>query len=481
MKVLIKFLFVALCASLLFSCAKEEALLESEGEMTLKKASKAFVIEVVPNGVDDTENLKNAFADAMAEGAGSVVQLCEGEYHLGFIQVYDFEGCLKGAGKGKTIITALNDLDAQALKDQNLSPDLVKFIGGDVHLRDFTIRTPEGKLTVSGTPGHIRCLINFSATNAIYEWDNPNRSINAVVDNVCVKGNYWEGGVGYFNAYNSYFGLRAGWDYHGGWDMPRERINLKLTNSQVDNFVYGLVLEGFKESEMLIGEKNNGNLICNNDQGGGVWEFRDSEISLIGNTFMIPNNAWGIDLDNRPWYGSMLRDEPQNKSSVFQIENNVFNMDHSRYSMFYFDFRREIDAEEPPVLFTTKNNRFNFEGGTSNGVLCIRTKDAVFRNNKFSGEGKFGIRVGSWHATVFNENGLILGNNFSNGSFVASVYLNHQSRNWTVVGGNLGETMVNEGENNLISGFNNMDSDVPLGQTISDNLKDMKGPMHNLK
>lgn len=477
----LKFIFlIVTCFGLILSCSKDEVLLEDEGDLFLKKASMAPTFVVEPNGVDDTENLKNAFADAMAAGPNAVVQLVEGEYHLGFIEIRDFFGSFKGAGKGKTIITAMNNLDAQSLMDQNLSPDLMKFIGGNVTLSDFTIRTPAGGLTVSGLP-FIRCLINFSATNANYEWDNPDRCINAVVDNVCFKGHIWEDSpIGYFNKYNCYFGLRTGWDFYGGSDIPREKINLKLTNSQIENFVYGLVLEGVKESEMIIGEKNKGNLICNNDQGGGIWEFRDTKINLVGNTFMVPPNAWGIDLDNRPWY-SALRQEPQSRASIFTIEKNVFKMDHSSYSMFCFDYRQVLVPEEPNVLFIIKNNRFDFEGGNSVGVYCRRTKDMVLRNNKFSGDGYVGIWVFTNKPTVFNENGLILGNNFSNGVFAASVYFYSTTRDWTVVGGNLGETMLDLGENNLINGFNNMDSDVPFGQTIVDNLEEIRGPLYDLK
>ena len=52
---------------------------------------------------------------------------------------------------------------------------------------------------------------------------------------------------------------------------------------------------------------------------------------------------------------------------------------------------------------------------------------------------------------------------------------------WTIVGGNLGESVIDEGENNLISGFNNNTSEVPIGHTIVDNLEEMRGPLHDLK
>jgi hypothetical protein len=52
--------------------------------------------------------------------------------------------------------------------------------------------------------------------------------------------------------------------------------------------------------------------------------------------------------------------------------------------------------------------------------------------------------------------------------------------NWTIVGGNLGESVLDFGENNMISGFNNNTSEVPFGQTTVDNLKEIRGPLHDL-
>jgi hypothetical protein len=77
-----------------------------------------------------------------------------------------------------------------------------------------------------------------------------------------------------------------------------------------------------------------------------------------------------------------------------------------------------------------------------------------------------------------NENGLLLGNNFSNTAFsVASVFLEPYTRNWTIVGGNLGESIIDLGENNIITGFNMLDSEDPFGQTIVDNLEEWREAM----
>ena len=77
---------------------------------------------------------------------------------------------------------------------------------------------------------------------------------------------------------------------------------------------------------------------------------------------------------------------------------------------------------------------------------------------------------------------LMLGNNFSNAAYsVATVFLDNGTRNWTVVGGHLGQDVMNLGENNLVSGMNVNTSDVPLGQTISDNLRTSHRLLHDLK
>lgn len=71
----------------------------------------------------------------------------------------------------------------------------------------------------------------------------------------------------------------------------------------------------------------------------------------------------------------------------------------------------------------------------------------------------------------YNENGLMPGNNFSNTTYSdATISINDKSRNWTIVGGNLGETIIGEEQNNLITIMNVNTSDVSFRQTITDNI-----------
>lgn len=466
--------------ALIMGCTKDEDLLKNQDEIMLKKASKAPVFVVEPSGGDDTQALKEAFNSAIAAGHGSVVQLCEGEYHLGFIEIRDFYGCMKGKGKDKTIIIANSGLDAQLLMDQRQYPDLIKFVGGDVELDHFTIQTPEGGLTISGPP-FIHSLINFSATNANYKWGNPNRSINVLVDNVRIKGQFCEGGYGYSHKYSSMVGLRTGWDYY--FEDPysnvgvvnREKVNFKIINSEVETFAYGIGLEGNKDGNYVIGEKNKGNVISYCDEGGGVWEYRNTNVLIEGNIINVFEKGWGFDLDNYSYY-MILADETNDKASTFNVQHNTFNLNQSRYAMMLRDYLHFKNPKGAIVNFNVRNNKFQLSDNIAVVLLHVFTNGAVIRNNKFTGHSYSG-GIYSWAS----DNGLLLGNNFSNAVFDAgwTVYLDN-SNNWTIVGGNLGETVINNGENNHISGFNNSTSDIPFGQTIVDNLKEKKRPMYGL-
>lgn len=474
---------LVLSIALMMGCVQDETLIENQDDLMLKKASKAPTVVVEPTGVDDTENLKNAFADAMTAGSGAVVQLCEGEYFLGFIEVRDFNGTLKGAGKGKTVITALKNLDAQALWDNNQFHDLLKFVGGEVHLSHFSIQTPEGKLCTTGPPaGHIRNLINFSATNAVYEPMNTDREISVFIDNVAFKGQYLVGGPGYNFGYNCFFAIGATYDWMSGTDVPREKINFKITNSDFDTFCYGLILQSMTDCEVIVGEKSNGNTFTKCDHAGGVWESRNLSVIVEGNTFNIPNSSGGFHLDiNTPWY-PLLQDSPQEKATICKVQHNVFNLNKSFIGLWMKDFRRRQNPDEMPVMFLVKNNKFNMAEGWGNAMRCRWTQGVVIRNNIIRGFGNRGITIDSPGGNVYNENGLLLGNNFSNAEFKSTtIFLSPDTRNWTIVGGHIGQDVIDKGENNLITGMNVNMSDVPLGQTISDNLKEMKSPMHDLK
>jgi hypothetical protein len=144
MKTLERLLFLFACILLLVACNKSDRTdtdLYGLPGYGLKKATlTGEVFTVLPNGYNDTPALQMAFNNAVAAGPCSVVQLVEGSYNIGFIEVQGFSGSFIGAGKGKTVITPMNSLDCNSLTNLKLNLYLIKFIGGDIHVSDMTLQ-----------------------------------------------------------------------------------------------------------------------------------------------------------------------------------------------------------------------------------------------------------------------------------------------------------------------------------------------------
>jgi hypothetical protein len=443
MKTLKTILFFTVTAGLLLSCSKtdldEDYLNADRSGTDLKSVNcPSKVVFVSPSGGDDTEILKAAFAEAEGYGRGSVVQLAKGEYKLSHLDVYDFYGSLKGKGKTETIITVLPGIISfDECVAKKTVPCIMRFVGGDVRLSDFTIRTPPGPVSVGG---YIYSIINFSSFTQDFEFGNENRSINAVVDNVSVKGQFDEGGG--YGGYNSAMGVRAGFDFFPVWEepetkQPREKMNISITGSDFENFSYALVVEGCKNSKVVIGKINKGNHFFNCHQAGGIWEERDNEIVVEGNFFDI--NDCGLDLDNTPWY-SCFNNEPSIKGTVSKLRFNTFKLKGGWYGFWLADPSRATDPGAPASIMVY-DNLFNMEDGGWTCITGYLLNGTVIKNNRFTGSGYQGIYLDDradywWFDTegIFNENGLILGNNFSSANFDdCAIYLNEGTKNWTIV------------------------------------------------
>ncbi len=463
------FLFVV-CFALLTGCTKDNILGDDPSEINLKKASKSAVFMVKPNGVDDTENLKNAFADAMAAGQGAVVQLTEGKFYIDLIEVLEFHGSLEGAGKGKTVISTIADLSVDKFIDQNLDVVLLSFVGGDVCVKDLTIHTPQGPLS-EGSIDYLFGQLGFCAITAQYV--AADEHVNATVDNVefITQGYIYTGLI-----------VESGfWDGITG-EVPLADIDISVTNSSFSGpyWGYGALLMEIREGNIVVGSKSNGNKF--NNCNLGIWHNVNIKATVHSNTFMRKNDWFPLQIINGPWREDPSQ-FPQTFQSVCNIEKNTFNVSESSGAVIINDNRRFSPSYEIPMLVQVKNNKIYTEGNNMFTAMgCLNLSGTVIRNNKFTGEAMFGVRIFSqWPEGLFAENGLLLGNNFSNSKYsVTTVLLGEGTRNWTIVGGNLGEAVADYGENNLISGFNNNSSEVPFGQTIVDNLEEMRNALKNM-
>jgi hypothetical protein len=464
----LKLLFlIFICLGLIIGCSKDEALIEESGEMSLKKAHMAPVFVVEPNGVDDTQNLKDAFADAIAAGQGSVVKLVEGEYHIDLIEVFEFHGTLKGAGKGKTVISNVPDVNVDDVLNQSLNTVLLSFVGGDVCVRDLTIHTPAGPLSTGMKPW-LHGQLSFSGITAQYVAEN--EYVKAVVDN-----------VEFISESHVRYGLLA---ESGFWkpaleSVPLADIDISITNCSFSGpYWYGALLMDIRKGNIVVGSQSNGNVFDNCELG--IWHNVSVKSIVHSNTFSCQGKWFPLQIVNGRWKTQIKLE--QIFQSVCNVEKNIFDVSGSTGAVLINDNRRIKFPDEIPMLVQVKNNKIHTKGGMKTAMACLNVNGAVIRNNKFTGEAEFGVRVKRQAPDIYSENGLMLGNNFSAATYSETpVLLDVGTRNWTIVGGNLGESIWDFGENNLISGFNNNTSDVPFGQTIVDNLQEMKSPMHDFK
>ena len=129
------------------------------------KSGDIFIVE--PNGVDDTQNIKDAFADAIAAGPGNTVYLTEGIFYTGLLIIEDFDGYFMGAGKGNTHIISLTDLPCAEMMAQEMVPALITFSTGFPKISNMTIDIVESPCQLYQNPWDVDQIQNLIATMII--------------------------------------------------------------------------------------------------------------------------------------------------------------------------------------------------------------------------------------------------------------------------------------------------------------------------
>ncbi len=432
------------------------------GKEYLNNCVNHEVINVSPVEGDNTKNLLDAFEQAKAAGEGTVIQLSEGTFKTGFLEIIEFNGTLKGAGKGKTIIKPIMGLPCLAELNRNRSwlVSLISFIGGDITMSDFTFKVDDGNACNSdyltfGTDLYI--LVKF--TDRLHEFFAPETaSVNALVENIDFLGGSDAGG-GSAENYNTCAAIWFGIDIK----MPRVPTDLRA----------------------------NGNLAVNNCRFERFWTAIDVPCMGMGNLTVINNSFKGLyapifyydninteaAIANNKFYNSIYYDIYINgsemgenyyplitaaKRSTFKISNNSFiTSDFGGFwihpagvSMYLLDMRSSIYPEENmPIKFFVENNKiFLNEGAT--GIVGINNKDAMIIANKFSGNGTTGISMnGDTTAGIFASQLKLLGNDFSGASYTeADILLGTNTMN-CLVAGSPKDNIVNMGSNNKIAGM----------------------------
>jgi hypothetical protein len=431
---------------LLYSCSKEVIEPDQTGDLKDLTCGKGGlhkpagpVFTVSPGGGDDTQALIDAFEAAKQGGPGAVVQLEEGQYTIGMIEVRDFDGYFRGAGKDKTIISNLPELPCSDWLAINVIPFLLQFVNGNVRMSDMSLRINDGHPCAEMPESYtsffgdmLAIVLTFTDYTATYVPDD--RYIKGSVKNVNFIGGALNGGNNPWGLnYNTNMSIYCGspmWFDEGF--MPLSIGEISMSGCSFDKNVVGPDVWGFDKSSKVI--------IENNDIAGSVYGMYLG--CNLGSQLTLKNNRihdglmWDIYLDDSDYgytsYQSIVLDK---RTELTIIGNNILSPP-GVIGIYMLDSRRTVRPDEGfPQLIDIKFNRFNtLEGGTA--IYGLNNVDAKIWNNRFTGTGAVGVMLDGNEATdTWAENNKIMGNNFSGATYTdATVYLGAYTTNCKVVG-----------------------------------------------
>ena len=482
-KNLVLWFIAAVC--IIASCTKDagpEAGMDPSDAMLKAKPVHGPVVVLPPSGGDDTDNLLAAIA---AAEPGTTIQLTAGDYHLAYIEVFGFEGCIKGAGRDKTIIKPYGLISQLEQEDLNYLPAWIKFIGGDVVLSDFAIVTGDGPLVSDVDPFYIQSLISVLSVNnynQVYNYADK-LPMKFRLNNVDFQCGYLDPDLAYLGQpYNVIMPVWIGSDV---W-WPLEDIILTsgtytVTNCTVENAFQGY--EAFSQGEDAVFTLDR----CSATDclyGAFFAANFNSRLFISNNSF---KNIWwiGVDIEDVDW--GLISWVIPFRGTEYTVTGNVFSPMPGSSALVFLDSRGVTAPDNyKPTIGYAKNNLFNLVEG-SNGIRCLNNRGAVIWNNRFAGVADYGIQVdGSMIIDLWTgdelgmdeaENVLILGNNF-NGleTLVADIVMGEMSSNCTVVGNG---SVIDSGTDNTITGMSMRHGGYHAGHSIRDNFRMMPRPGHH--
>ena len=354
MKVLIKFLFVVACIALIAGCEKPDEFYPEEDFAELKgakiKVQPSNETNVLDKAHEDWARINEALQNAKP---GQTVQLAAGTFYLHkSIVCWNFNGTLKGAGEGKTIIrTAPGEIfNIEDCPPINWSFGLsngafMLCFAHDYFEDERTVSVSDLSIIVDEpTPVFLKNITSGREMNSIHAimvmytgFDNDRENpvdLNVSYKNLSVKGEYDEK---YLYEDYSLFSALSGYGYSNG--------TFEVKNVSVENASGCIKPHAFMGDDARIIIKNNQLISCVR----GVYSF-------FGHSWVIQNNEIK---DNKKNGIVMLKRGPS---------------------------RQIWDGPEGNSFIA--NNVVYFTGQLALGVQYV--SNVQVRNNVFVGSGLFG-------------------------------------------------------------------------------------------
>jgi hypothetical protein len=383
------FIVFPILAFLVFSCSKEDLQNNDElaGNASLKCAGS--VVKVFPNGTDDTQSLIDAFALAKFNCKNAVVKLMPGTFHIGMIEVKEFNGTLSGSGKKNTIIVSLPDISPEGVIALNKVPALITFIGGDVTVSDLSVKMLEAPSWLGTQEMNMLLFSDYSA-----DFIPAIQRIRVNLKNIAVVGllqkdvMMWDSTFRDF-PYPSYDGVKFAPDMlypSGNVLIPRSNIDATVSGSEFSDFSRGVYVYGCKGGNFNFGIEG-GNTVSGNNQGLVIDENLGLQVKIMHNEFNIPPYHWnGIDVNTLE---SKTFEYLQKELGTYEFRFNVFNTHlYANGIGLWDDWRYEHPDNPVWIKMIWDHNTFNnleFEAWVG---PTFAMKDVVYSNNKITEIGR---------------------------------------------------------------------------------------------
>lgn len=406
-------------------------------------------ITVSPTGNDDTINLQCAL-DMAASLPWARVVLEANDYYTSFLEVEGFHGVFQGAGLTETrLMTLPEGLDCIERSQQRRHVVLLAFGGGDVEVRDFTMKV--GGRTSCAAPW--ASLVNEDGSGWV-AWDldlalqfapgiAPLGSCPAAgnqdvrVDGVRIKGIFPDYRNDFVVHRGFFVGLTAGGDVLRGCPESRSTGEVLITNSAFNRMPQPVGLVWMDDSTVRFGAPGAGNRIKQAAQGLILQDMSNTHVIAEANTI---NGAvfFGLIAFARP---DLVGEDP------FTVEIR----DNSVGGRFWAQGIGVIDNARPTTGRTMidaviTGNTINLRRTNYNAILASRAGGGEIVDNTITGASRVGVAVNA-------DRWLVSGTDLSDFEpFLSDIWLTAASVDNEVYCLDRGDTVLDEGLGNDIQG-----------------------------
>jgi hypothetical protein len=421
--------------------------------------AEASVFTVTPSNVDDTAAIKQAFADAIAAGPGSVVEFAAGDFYISdSILAMNFSGIVRGQGSAASV---LHIVPGTPLPATVLSVFISQFWGRDWYWPVMLAFQFDNNVT----PYRVDMLgLGFDVTEPgdTWDWVSPINSVEPVD---------YEGidlsGPAQVSA--TWRDVRITGDkgpqYTLGYSLLDGIVlsNLTGTFEAADvtvETVFGQSLNGGMVVNSLVrvgGERPEDTVVFRDVLGGGVgnWAYTNTAIEVtnvraydLGAAAAIGmslNNCtmrvWNVETWNAPGaavsFGTGLPSTLLWEDNTIRSASAGLAVDDSGAS-----------AHSQVVI---RNNRLEGLGEMATPIFTAAAQGAVITNNRITGTGAAAMALGPTGTADIGM--LIKGNNLQQWQGRVGIWLGAGSSGNTVVGGGK-DLVLDEGTDNVVTGVN---------------------------